>query len=374
MEMASYPTPVTSGLQHALLIITSMLSSLAGQAKEGDSKSVSKLVDEWVSKSATSTNSDSLLSSIRSQPPAKIFEPLRRALANAPTRSATIDLIGKIQHPRMPELFKETVRSEDHCLRTATLLLEFGTEDAERVLSDTWAKEPVGSPVFTLLTAQLSRHRLYGKNISFFTDRALATDAKALDAKKIAVGSLRIPLSCSEEELREARQKHIDDAKERALIRDTPINGTPIPIRQGLKWDANREIDTENWPHFPVPGWSSTNNHKLVLQFYPLEDDNCEVGYASTGGMWSIKMRDGLGIIITGSREEYTTPARSIQWNHFAIEVSIHDIPGTKSKSRTVRLFVNDQLIDYHGSFNGDIQGIVIHGHSIIGGCYIERT
>jgi hypothetical protein len=327
----------------------------------------------WLNRSHTTTDSKALLSTLKALPPDKLFNPIKKALADKSTKSEAIELVGKLEHPRALDLLQGLIRDEAHCKRVADILLATDSEDAEAALCEAWGKEPTDKPVFTIITERLSRHLLSCKHISYFTDQALSADSKHLHARRVVAKSLRLTPACTNEELSDARRKYVQLSKDRARPLDVPARATPLKIRGGRRWDANREFNSTEWLRFPVPEWTSNRDHRLVIQFYPLGNDDCSVGYSSTEGMWNVTMQGGEGVIVPGNQEEYHTLARSHQWNRFEIQVSVHDIPDVKSKSRTVAMLVNDYPIEYDGTFNGDITGMFLSGHCIIGGCYVEN-
>jgi hypothetical protein len=343
-----------------------------GQEKPSEATRVEQLVTEWTTGHPDPKRARAILAELRALPTERTEQAMSKAIKSGPN-SRSIDLIGQLAHPRAWHLLQNLAQDETWGARAIHALLKCNDEDTERSVCQKWDRLPPDGHTFRVWSEALQTHRLYTKQIEFFAKQGKGAGTKADTARRIAAKSLGTTLDANSDDIANALRSYMKAQQLLGTPHPVPADAIALRTSTGIKWDSNRELPSETQIHIPTPEWAGTEDHILVIRFAPLSDNDVEIGYESGEGLWSIKMREGKGVIVAGSMEEYPTDVTPSTWNTFSFQVQVDDEEGVVQKSRTIAMKVNDRRIQGYFSLNGDLTGIYVRGHCAVGGCYIER-
>ena len=356
-----------------LLALSVLCSNAQSQDKLSEANKVELLINEWTTSRLDHKKAEAILSALRAIPPETTEAAISKAINAGENNRRTINLVGKLAHPRAWQLLQKLAYDEKWGGLAVDALLTCNDEDTERSVCQRWDLLPPDGQTFRLWSDALQSHRLYTKQIESFAKKGKGFGTKADTARRIAANSLQTKPDANAEDITTALRSYMKTEQLLGTRHVVPANAFAVRTQEGIKWNSNRELPSDTRIHIPVPEWAAKEDHILVIRFVPLSDNATEIGYESGEGLWSIKLREGEGVIVAGDMEEYPTSVKPSTWNTFAFHVQVDDEEGVVHKSRTIAMKVNDKPIQGYFSLNGDLYGISVRGHCAVGGCYIEK-
>ena len=359
-----------AGLAAALVLTLMASGRVAAQDRPPTAREIPGLIDELAAlPRPTQQRADAIASSLALVEPAKSFSPLRDAASIEGKRAAAAWLVAKTRHPKAWDILGKYVTSADYDV-VVDSLVECGGDVVERELRNRWAAEAVDSTLYAYLVSKLAKARLNAESVAFFVGK-IGDEKNGADARTIARAALKLDSNAGDAQMLEANASFQQTAA--LFCRRWTTKGTVVPLQGGEAWGDNRQFGPEAHLCTPLPEWTKSKNHILVVRFIPLSDDNCEVGYESTQGIWSVNMQRGVGKVVAGDQVEYPTTARVKAWCEIKFDVKVKDLPGQVEKDREITITVDGKVLMRGFAFNGDIKGVLIHGASVVGACELMQ-
>ncbi len=370
------PRPATARLRALGLVAVIASGQLPAQETQATAREIAGYIDELTASTpATPERVTKIASILTATDPARTYGPLLEAAAIEGKRPRVAWLVAEVKHPRAWDLLGKYLATADYDV-VVDALVACGGEVVERELRNRWAGEATDSKLYSYLVAKFTTAQLGAESVTFFASR-VADDKKGQDARSITRAALGLAPEASDSEM--VSDREIRDAlavfrgKAKLYSQAWRTTGVPVALRGGQGWGENRLYEIGPAVYAALPDWTQRKKHTLVVRFLPLSADDCEVGYASAQGIWSVRMRGGKGTVVQVDKVEYPTGARIGSWCEIRFDVNPTDIPDTVEKSREITITVAGKPLPGEHTFNGDLEGIYIIGSVVIGGCEVIR-
>lgn len=287
----------------------------------------------------------------------------------------------RLGHPDAWDILSDHVNSSEYSA-VVDALLELGNGRNAALLVDRWFAMDPSLPVCDYIGDALKR-KLWGydcvtklveitcKGAKISDSWSVAKIARFEKARKLVREQMGVPEHWGDGSVME-KHKQLQE-KWKILGKKFPGVGIPIRLLGGLSWGENKEYDERDGVLIPVHELVQGASHELVIHMQPMSADDCEVGYSSTQGVWSVSMMRGEGRIISGDRVEHITDAKVGSWSELRFVVRSLDVRGEKEKERRVDVYVGGKRILSQYMFNGTILGVYIRGRVVVGGCSVKE-
>jgi hypothetical protein len=236
------------------------------QDRPPSTREITSLIDELAGPPRPSQQrAEGIAATLAAVEPARSFGPLRDAASVDGKRAATAWLVSKTKHPRAWDILGKYVATADYDVILDSLFT-CGGDVVERELRSRWSAEPVDSALYGYLVSKFSKARLRADSVAFFVGK-IGDDQIGADAGKIARASLKLDANANNAEIQDALTTLQQTAK--LYSKAWSLKGTAIALPGGEPWGENRQYGADANFYAPLPEWTKSKKHTLVVRFIP---------------------------------------------------------------------------------------------------------